>query len=200
MASHVHYARQKMKVFLAAQVLSNSVSDALQYCHAQVPGWERIDVSGTCKYLRIFNMLFDRMNSKIPFGRFLKSPLGTSSKEDIFKDFAAGKEFILSLTIQSSAQRKQMFKESQAAPSPSPIGFIRGGCGSSARIVCKVWLQKQTHSEVVWGVRNSVDFRNGGIYINRYRYCVDCIDWKHLLLIISTFENDIIIDQKTRSS
>ena len=35
-ASHVHYGRQKMKVYLAAQVLSNSVADALEYCHAKV--------------------------------------------------------------------------------------------------------------------------------------------------------------------
>ncbi len=121
-----------MKVFLAAQVLSNSVADALQYCHAQVPGWECINVSGTSKYLRIFNMLFDRMNSKIPFERFLISPLGTSSKEDIFKDFAAGEEFILSLTIQSSAplhtekepKRKRMRSHVLILHSPKKKGFL----------------------------------------------------------------------------
>jgi hypothetical protein len=45
-------------------------------------------------------------------------------------------------TIHEIFQRKEMFKEAQAVPSPSPIGFIRAGCGSRARIVCKIWLQR----------------------------------------------------------
>jgi hypothetical protein len=65
---------------LAAQVLSNSVADALEYCQAKVPGWEGREVSGTCRFLRVINMLFDRMNSRNPFGRLLKFPLKTSSR------------------------------------------------------------------------------------------------------------------------
>ncbi len=56
-------------------------------------------------------------------------------------------------------QRTLMYKEAQADPSPSPFGFIRGECGSRTRIVCKILLQEQklTHSEMVWGARDSVD-------------------------------------------
>jgi hypothetical protein len=56
-------------------------------------------------------------------------------------------------------QRTLMYKEAQAAPSPSPIGFIRGECGSRTRIVCYILLQEQklTDSEMVWGAWDSVD-------------------------------------------
>jgi hypothetical protein len=38
--------------------------------------------------------------------------------------------------VDGPTQRKWMYKEAQAAPSPAPIEFIRGGCGSYAHIVC----------------------------------------------------------------
>jgi hypothetical protein len=38
----------------------------------------------------------------------------------------------------SVPQRKEMYKEAQAAPPPSPIGGIRDWCGSRAYIVCKI--------------------------------------------------------------
>ncbi len=39
-------------------------------------------------------------------------------------------------TDKERLQRKEMYKEAQAPPSSSPIGFIRGECGSRASIVC----------------------------------------------------------------
>jgi len=57
-------------------------------------------VSGTCNLLRTINALFDRMNSRNPFGKYLQSPLGMLSKDEIFNDFAAGEAYILSLTMQ----------------------------------------------------------------------------------------------------
>jgi hypothetical protein len=119
-----------MKVYLAAQVLSNSVADALEYCHAKVPGWEDVDVSGTCKYLRVFNMLFDRMNSKNPFGKFLKCPLGTSSKEEIFNDFAVGERFIFSLAMHpcdpphDEPEKKKLRTEGLVLSGPRKKGFL----------------------------------------------------------------------------
>jgi hypothetical protein len=58
-------------------------------------------------------------------------------------------------------------KEAQAAPSPAPIGFMRGGCGSYTHVVCKICPCDLSpaeaeilslHSEVAWGVQYSVDF------------------------------------------
>jgi hypothetical protein len=114
------------------QVLSNSVADALEYCHAKVPGWEEIDISGTCKFLRIINILFDRMNSKSPFGKFLNSPLGSLNKDEIFNDFVAGESYILSLGMQpltSSAatdepQNKKIKSDMLVVSGPRKKGFI----------------------------------------------------------------------------
>ncbi len=80
-------------------MLSNSFPDAQEYCQAKVPGWEEIGISGTCKFSRSINMLFDRMNSKKNFGKFLNSPLRSLNKDEIFDDFLAGESFILSLGL-----------------------------------------------------------------------------------------------------
>lgn len=131
-ASHVHYGRQKMKVYLAAQVISNSVADALEYCQAKVKGWEDRDVSGTCRFLRVFNMLFDRMNSRNPFGKFLKSPFSAYTKDEILQDFSVGEAFILSLGTQQpqlgtanyEPQSKKSKPESLVLNGPRKKGFI----------------------------------------------------------------------------
>jgi hypothetical protein len=113
-------------------VLSNSVADALEYCKASVPGWEDVDVSGTTKLLRTFNNLFDRMNSRSPFGKFLHSPLGNRSKDEIFSDFAKGEAFILSLTMQplmpstshGELQNKKLKRDIMVVCGPRKQGFI----------------------------------------------------------------------------
>jgi len=121
-----------MKVYLAAQVLSNSVANALEYCHAKVKDWENKDVTGTVKFLRIIDMLFDRMNSKNPFGKYLKSPLSVFNKEEIFKDFAIAEAYILSLgtrepTLEAAngePQVKKMRTDSLIINGPRKQGFI----------------------------------------------------------------------------
>jgi hypothetical protein len=41
------------------------------------------------------------------------------------------------------APKKTNTKKPTQPPSPSPIGCIRVECGSRARIVCKIWLQRK---------------------------------------------------------
>jgi hypothetical protein len=45
------------------------------------------------------NTLFDRMNSKNPFGKLLHPPLCAASHDEIFEDISKGQRFILSLTL-----------------------------------------------------------------------------------------------------
>jgi hypothetical protein len=57
-----------------------------------------------------------------------------------------------------------MYKEAQAAPSPSPIGFIRAGAAAALVLSAKSGSRSKTfltHSEVVGGVQDSVDFIRG---------------------------------------
>ncbi|EZA51523.1 THAP domain-containing protein, partial [Ooceraea biroi] len=57
--AHVHYFKQKMKVRLAAQVFSKSVSDSLLHCKNKLKLNDFFSCEGTIRFLSIFNDLFD---------------------------------------------------------------------------------------------------------------------------------------------
>ena len=54
----------KMKVFLAAQTLSRSVAEALRFCHSELNLSEFEGSEATEEFIKIFNDVFDVMNSK----------------------------------------------------------------------------------------------------------------------------------------
>ena len=71
---HVHYHRHKMNVRLAAQTLSSSVADAIEYFQAcGDPNFQGAD--GTIKFIRVVDRLFDLLNSRSPHGKGFKSPM-----------------------------------------------------------------------------------------------------------------------------
>ncbi|KAK6174267.1 hypothetical protein SNE40_017579 [Patella caerulea] len=74
-SSHINWDKQKMKVNLAAQVLSNSVADALEFCCdvLKLPDFQ--GCKATVEFIRLFNNLFDIFNSKNSFQKGFKSPL-----------------------------------------------------------------------------------------------------------------------------
>uniref|UniRef100_A0A1B0D956 Transposable element P transposase-like GTP-binding insertion domain-containing protein n=1 Tax=Phlebotomus papatasi TaxID=29031 RepID=A0A1B0D956_PHLPP len=53
-----------MNVQLAAQLLSNSVADALDICRTRLKLPQFVESEGTSKFLRIFNNAFDILNSR----------------------------------------------------------------------------------------------------------------------------------------
>jgi hypothetical protein len=59
---HINYQKEKMKVQLAVQTLSDSVADALRYCceDLQLPQFQ--GAHGTAIFGRIINNVFDMMN------------------------------------------------------------------------------------------------------------------------------------------
>ena len=95
---HIHYHRKKMRVYLAVQVISDSVADAIEFCESklQLPGFS--DSSGTCEFLRTFNRLFDWTDSKHAFqtGNY-KSPMRSNNKEKWVTEFEEAEKFILNL-------------------------------------------------------------------------------------------------------
>ena len=65
------FFNRKMNVRLAAQTLSESVADAIDFCaDNEIPGFE--DSIATTKFIRYFNRLFDIFNeiSLLPFTTF----------------------------------------------------------------------------------------------------------------------------------
>ncbi|GBM08818.1 DNA transposase THAP9, partial [Araneus ventricosus] len=61
---HIEWYQEKMKVKLAAQVLSNSVADALLYLANDLKLEEFQGCEATVEFLKIFNNLFDVLNSR----------------------------------------------------------------------------------------------------------------------------------------
>ena len=80
-AKHIEFERNKMNVKLAAQVLSNSVADAIEFL--QQAGDPRFKNSeGTVKFIRTVDCLFDLLNSRNPHSKGYKKPLRLLEKTE----------------------------------------------------------------------------------------------------------------------
>ena len=85
-SQHIAWMKRKMNVRLAAQLLSESVANSLQFCVennlVEFKGCE-----GTIKFLRIFNNLFDILNSRNLCSRDYKCPLQPQNAFCLLKNF-----------------------------------------------------------------------------------------------------------------
>lgn len=77
---HLNYGQQKMKVKLAVQVLSASVSCALQYLCCDLKLEEFQGCEGTVDFCFLFDQIFDMFNSKNPLAKGYKAPIRESNK------------------------------------------------------------------------------------------------------------------------
>ena len=84
-----------MKVKLAAQTLSLSVANALEYMKTVDKRFENCDA--TIKFIKMFNGLFDLLNSKSRFGKNLKCPISPETKDTCFQYFSAADTYIAGL-------------------------------------------------------------------------------------------------------
>lgn len=82
---HINYFNEKMNVRLAAQVLSDSVCDALLYLNGTDPNFQ--GCLATAEFCKIFNNAFDILNSR----KYLSNKSYNSSISQItyqkYKDF-----------------------------------------------------------------------------------------------------------------
>lgn len=60
---HVEWEKQKMKVKLAVQTHSSSVADALDFCEFTLRLPQFQGAHATARFIRIFDRLFDLLNS-----------------------------------------------------------------------------------------------------------------------------------------
>lgn len=73
--AHIEWESQEMKVHLAAQAISASLADALEFCHMDL-GHEAFLGSGLLlQFLRVFDRLFDILHSRNPLVTNFKAPL-----------------------------------------------------------------------------------------------------------------------------
>ena len=96
--AHIQWAKQKMKVNLAAQTISASVADAIEFCDLvlEIPAFH--DSAPTVKFIRIFDHLFDIFNSRNPYGKHYKSPLRESNKQAWQPFLTEAMQYISTLT------------------------------------------------------------------------------------------------------
>ncbi|XP_065650412.1 uncharacterized protein LOC136078563 [Hydra vulgaris] len=86
---HINWRQQKLKVNLAAQAISSSVANAIEFCCKDLKLMQ-FQGDATVKFIRIFDRLFDILNSRNPFAKGYKSALKMSNKHiwDKFLDEA----------------------------------------------------------------------------------------------------------------
>ncbi len=70
-----------MKVNLAAQTLSSSVADAIEYCTNTLKLPQFQGSEATVQFIRTFDHLFDVLNSHNPCAKGYKAALRKSNKE-----------------------------------------------------------------------------------------------------------------------
>ena len=95
--AHVKWWQQKMKVNLAAQTLSSSVADAIDYCRDNLKLPQFKGSEATVKFIRVFDQLFDILNSRNPCAKGYKAALRRSNKETWDAFFEKAYSYIMAL-------------------------------------------------------------------------------------------------------
>lgn len=123
---HVQFHNNKMRVKLAAQTVSNSVADSLQYLKSKNPIFK--DCQSTIQFLKIFNNLFDVFNSKTFYSHGFKRPLNGFTKREYFDLFDEAKKYILSLKIDEKigvdVNNQIVFEKINITKTNSKTGFL----------------------------------------------------------------------------
>ncbi|CAH2101072.1 unnamed protein product [Euphydryas editha] len=82
-SAHLHFKKQIMKVKLAAQLFSESVADALQFCKDILKLEQYSNCEPTIDFIKRFNALFDIMNSRNLDAFGFKKPLNSGNIENV---------------------------------------------------------------------------------------------------------------------
>lgn len=95
---HIYFKNNKMNVRVAAQTLSSSVADAIDFLRTSGHK-DFIGSEATTNFIRIIDKLFDIMNSRNSFGTGFKSPIMINNLELIKQTFDDSMTFISRLKI-----------------------------------------------------------------------------------------------------
>lgn len=112
---HIDWIRKKMNVKLAAQLLSESVACSLEFCLLEeFPEFEGCEA--TIKFIRIFNRLFDILNSRNLKASEWKCPVNYKNYKKYVDFLKEARAYILSL--------KQPITEKTLLKSNRKTGFL----------------------------------------------------------------------------
>lgn len=118
---HIEWYNKKMNVRLATQTISCSVANSLQQLtNDGVRGFE--DSEATIEFIRVFDTLFDIMNSKAGHeGKNFKIPICPSTKDKIFEYFAYARSFLKKIQIVEVKDNKEIKKSVFKSESYTPF-------------------------------------------------------------------------------
>jgi hypothetical protein len=116
--AHIEWEKQKMKVSLAAQTLSSSVADALEFCAVDLGMVEFDGCQPTVKFIRIIDRLFDALNSRNPVARNYKAPLKRENQMMWQSFFMEAKDYLVGLKNKHGVP---VYKTNRKTP---VIGFL----------------------------------------------------------------------------
>lgn len=96
---HIEWYNKKMNVRLATETISCSIANSLQQLNRDgVVGFE--DTETTVEFIRVFDTLFDIMNSKAGHeGKNFKIPICATTKDRIFEYFDYAKAYLMKIKI-----------------------------------------------------------------------------------------------------
>jgi hypothetical protein len=161
---HVQFSKKKMRVYLATQVLSNSVADAIEFCDKDLKLSQFLDSDGTCEYLRVFNTAFDLLDSKVPFSKGSKMPLRIDNKDLWISYFKQIDIFIRGLnheTLTTSKQQpntKKSKRDLRVVAGPRKKGFIGFLINiQSYQAIFKLYVEEKQFLKYILGHKLSQD-------------------------------------------
>lgn len=167
---HIQFRNSIMNVKLATQLLSRSVSTALEFCRQELKLSEFKFSEATEKFIMILNNAFDVFNSRNFKAYGLKRPLSKENKDDVFAALEEAKDLILSLMLKVSRKRtytahktkkKILIKQNTSVlHTPSFTGFLGVlVCIESLKVLYKSSIETNTMT-----------------YITTYRFSQDHIE------------------------
>ena len=101
-SKHLMFQKHKMNVKLAAQTLSSSVADAIEFLDSTMKLDQFQGSTGTVKFIRTIDRLFDMLNSRNPMAKGFKQPLRKESKETWKEVFTTTANYLLTLRTNDS--------------------------------------------------------------------------------------------------
>ena len=90
-----------MNVKIAAQTLSSSVADAIQYL-MEVGHPDCVDATGTIRFIRVIDQLFDLLNSRSPYAKGFKKALFNNDSSRWKSTINETTKYLSELTVQST--------------------------------------------------------------------------------------------------
>lgn len=111
--THIQWEKKKMSIRLACEILSNSVTDSLDFLRKKEIE-EFAQSEPTAKYARRMNNIFDIYNSMKEEGTHFKAPISPQNKEQIFIYIDESIEYMKNLKL--SKNGKSILKTTSKVP------------------------------------------------------------------------------------